>query len=1465
MRKKLLSSCKQIIIFSLLLVIHQGYAAQCGTTVNWHNLSDTPGCSATSSGVLNSVVDKNIDIQGTNALVEGIHVEARTCDILITVTSGDAVITGSGNRCDLVPTHSARLYLYAAVGRTITFQISDHLAFYGSSIANKTPLDLLVTVTGGGNVIFNIDGGLGVSFTQTNTFTGATQFYVGMGDAPNDPFVQFMHSAAVPTMPFIVNVGPNSIMSYIANEFDSTAFGTIDFAPGTNGLSSMGGVLNIANTGAVIIGGHAVLTSLNDPNLMIDDIDLSVPAGAPAIFEIDNSAVTPGRSGSLQIVNGNNNCTDLLIDPFCQHNDRNPFSGMQAGFILVGPSVLNVANNTYLEYVGTATNTCCVFNLPDDCGNPQQFQRLRNGSAFIVDAPDNNTPATINLLGTSAIYFLSGVDSCGNVSDGFIVDPLLITPCAGNIVLDVEGPLNIVGTSSHTNVVNILSLVVEPTGCPVTEESPLNIFPKRTFDVDLNGEYLRYNSGAFLVNNRLNISNASLTHNDENHAVYEENNLNNPYLNSEPTYVGGDSYLFFCNVGMPRPTIAFYNSAFRIQTSVAATGVDWLIPNLVGGNNISAFVFYNNGRCIDDNYGRNMILGTDICFENCITTTDMSSHLNIFQEVADPNPGIIDLYILTATNSDCTTQGITGDISNQFAVQTIFLNNETNISIGTNGATGVDVNGNSFALTVTAALLVDSVYISFESYGGDLAYPPSSATTGQGGIFVDALGQFQVLNNRIANMGAMVAMSRNGFVNLPYNSVFFDPEIGIAQWNLDLTDPTQQIIIPAGQTLSDYTLDWGATIKAYCCDTTNLTPGCFVPYEIEEVPAPCAAPFLIPQNLNALPTVQGTIDQLQILRARIGDPVNLLVDGGLVRELVLIQGFNSAQAPTALVVVQNNGTVGLGTTHKDLDALQGSVVLGVNGVTLVPNGNGTIQLNEDIIINNVCHILSGTAFGVSSQNILSISSTTPKELRIKAPGVLDLSQFTTADQVLNITGQVRLVCEPGARIILGGGILQFSDQAEFYIEPTVAPVVGTTINSTDSVRVVMSGSGTVLMTQGSSMLVGTGAYFGVETYPTCGLTTNISFQLKDEATIEIGNPSLPGGVFQVGDTTYDPTRSVSFQLFIDGPGATFNIDRQGFFGLGVGIVDKPNSTANDWLVSCVSNILTASILVEEGTFIHNKILNGSDADASLFAIGNQGQYTFQFNPNTSDILGGGNMVQISCTPVGQTREAGVEAQAMPVVNAELSEQNVPTDQTDVDASLTKAMHFLVLDDAEFAQINSGSNLPNNPGVFNFIQEQICATAPALCQTLQGVIPTTINPIVTIFAGATPPYLVSGMMAGKYLLTDPSKGAQPGGVTGLGLFDYLKTDNYAGPSLLGVAPRNKRANFAPEALNIAIAGFVSDGTLINRIPFQQGLLLGRENNPTEPTHSFNIGAVNIIIDPDTDSLALPREIIGSGVY
>jgi len=1218
-------------------------ASPCGSTINWHNLSDSGcGIGQTNPGVTADVIDQNIDVRGTNALVDGVHVSAINCDIIVNVSSGDAIITGSGDRCDGVPTNPARLYLYAASGRTITFQLKDNLTFSGGK-NGMVPLDLLILVTGGGNVIFDIDGGNSVDFTQLSAIHGGTRLFVGMTALtlpPSSPTLTFLHSAVNSFLKANVIVGPGSTMSYAAQFDEPTAIGSIRFQPTASENLS----LIVQNGGGVIIAGHPA--DLTNPNLLLSDINMNQQAGADAEFIVeavgnDACSLLPAN-GSITIVNENFLCPDgLMIDPFCIPQIRAPLNGYILGFILSGPSgVLTVNDQTYIAYIGTTTNTCCDFQLPDSCGILEPLQRLRNGSAMIIDAADDFSPATINLNGSSAIYFLSGVDNCGSVSPDFTVNTSVLNYCAGNILLDVEGPLDIFGSSPDETGINILSLEVDPTGCPVTIDSTAAAnFPARTFNRQPDGQYVQYNLGCFLINNIMSLNNTSLIHTDTIHKVYEHWNLGNPNLSSEPTYIGSDSYLFPCHIGRPRPTIELINSKLRVHTNICSTGVDFLFPNDPDGDNNSSIIFYSNGRCVDNGYGRNMILGTNDCFDLCDIGADGNSHLNVFQIDPQESGFAINVDLLTAYNNHCITEGVTTtqSIAGQDDVQTIFLNNASNFSIGTDGSVGVDRFGNTFALTIPANVVIDGSCYSFETHGGTIGLPQESGVTGEGGIFVDALGSLSLINNRIASFGTMVTKSRGGVVSLPYNQTFFEPRIGITEWQPLLSDPVQRLLVSPTDHLSDYSFDWGALKKTYCCNSLFITPTCFIPYDTESIPAPCACPAVTQNNLVNLPTIQGEVDQLQVLRSRICDTAHLLVDGGHVRELVFLQGYNSAQAPTAFLVLQNDGLVGLGSAHKDVDSLEASIVLGVNGVMLVPNGNGNIELNEDVIINNVCHILSGTAFGQNfTTNTLKINSTTPKELRIKSTGVLDLTQFDTPFKVLELTGQVRLVCEPGARIIMNGGILKFSGSAIWCLEQVADFNVPTpvNVNSTDNVRVKLSGTGGINMIENSTMFVGIGSYFGVETYPTCSNLTNIEWLIEDQASVEIGNDQKPGGSFQIGDTVVtSTTQGITFRLELDGPGALFLLDRQGFFGLSAGVVNKPpfEVVPNAWTVSCLSNVTTCSIILTEGIFQNNQIASGFDPIASVFAIGSEGSYTFNFNTLNTLIFGGGNMFKINCT------------------------------------------------------------------------------------------------------------------------------------------------------------------------------------------------------------------------------------------
>lgn len=1168
-----------------------------GPAIQWNNLdSCTIG-----DRIDTDVTDQNIDIIGTNNIFGPVHVSANTCDIVISVTNGDAIISG----CDA----SSRLYFSADTGRTITVNLSDSLAITGGTDAG---VNLLVTFSGAGNLIFNFDGGasLQIGADTGSGHAGGAYLIELMGAGPQ---ITFQRSGVLPNADSSVDLTTGGFISFGGASLGDE--GSIVFDASNTGSGLF--LLNIGDGGGLMIRSNLV-TNPVDPLLTDILFGVTPPFTTTPQFSVINSDIEAAAS-VLRIVNGNGSCPSYQYDPFCNGG----VGGATPGFVL-GPSGLLIVNDmTYIDYIGTATNVCCTFTRLDDCGVVITDERQRNGSAFIVDGdPDNLTTTTIQFLGDSAIYFRSGVDKCGNVSVDFTISPSLQTPCEGNIVFDVEGRLDIVGDPAGENAINILSLQVDPVGCGVFVESTDTVFPARTFARDANGDYLQYNAGAMLINNRVNIFFASIVHTDSIHPVFAQNNLGRSNLNSSPTYIGGDSYLLACHAGELPPTIAFYNSQFRINTDVALTGVDLLVPNFDTGND-SQFIFYQNGRCIDNGTGRNMILGTNLCFDDCNTGTGTAAHLNIFQETPQAVGSSQTLTLLTAPNSSCVTEGIVSStaIAAQTAVHSIYLNNATNISIGTeSGAT-------AFALTTTPSLLIDGSFFTFETKGGTMAYPEASGTTGEGGIFVDTNGFLGVLNERIVSFHAMVVKSGNGDVNLPERSVFFAPRVGITQWRINLADPAQQVIVPTGQILSDYTIDWEAITKN--CSTTSATT--FVPYDLPEVPLPCNFAPVTSQNLSSLPTVQGVVEQFQIKRSRIGDQAHLLVDGGFIRELVMLSGFDPGEAPVGFIVLQNNGHVGLNSAHKDVDSLQAAVKLGVNGLMLVANGNGSVEINSDVLIDNVCHILTGTSFGLDTPQALTIFSTTPKELRVKSTGTLDLSAFTNANQILSIGGQLELIMEPGSRIIMGGGILLFTDESRFFIDPTYDQdrPLGTTVASTDDIRVKMSGTGNVIMNEGSLMAILHGSQFGIETFTTCSTITTLTWLLEDNAQIQIGNDNETGGAFQIGDTS-DEEGTINFTLNVDGFTAGLRISNQGFLGLGVGIVDNQSVVPNEWHVGCLNNVNSIAFNIDQGVFIHNVIATGDTPFGSLFAIGPTNTYRFTFDPIQSIILGGGNLYNLDC-------------------------------------------------------------------------------------------------------------------------------------------------------------------------------------------------------------------------------------------
>ncbi|MEX0939826.1 MAG: hypothetical protein WDZ41_00525 [Candidatus Babeliales bacterium] len=1457
--KKHISS---MLLFLCLIIFSSQLSAMCGTTVLWHNRSDGPA--GKDPGITMDVIDQNIDVRGVNALVEGIHVVADSCDILVTVTNEDSVITGSGNRCDNIPTNSARLYLFANTDRTITFSLTSDLIFRGTA-NDDTLLDLLVSVSGPGEVRFFIEGGQEVCFTS-NSDSGGARVFLAMDD-PNNPLLLFRRLDPLTgnVMENVeVKVGPRSGITFLAETTvasgAATEEGTIAFDPSNTGTGCT--ILRLENCSYFSIRGVWLDASL-DSEFMLDDIEFNTPAGLEATLIVENANSGIGTPAPLRIINENAKLTNFLADPFC--DGAFVVTGTQFGFILGANALLQLNDLTYIDYIGTQTNTVPIVNTPLSNVQPdiidliecmkitgvQDLIKERNASAFIVDGDNdiNATPAEIFLQGSSAIYFRSGVDCNGDVTSSFTIDPGQETEGAGNIIFDVEGMLTVSGQLDGNTALNVLSLEVTKTGCSVFVESNETQFPQRTFARNEDGDYLQYNKAAWLINNRIDIFNTSIVHTDAIHDVYDRNNLGRSDLSSEPTYIGGETFKICLPEDQERPTIALHNSIFRIHTNVGLTGVDIRIPNDEENSNSSILRFYNNGRRIDDGYGRIMVLGTDEgSLSACGQLIDRDSHLDIFQETEQMLATEQRLSLDTNANDTCITEGIVGDISNQCAVQSIFLNNASNISVGTNGAQGIDINtGMPFDLVTTPSFCISGAFFSFETAGGLWALPEAGGTIGQGAIFVDANGTFKINSMYRASVATMVVKSRNGVINLPKSQVFFDSRVGITQWNINLTDTAQRTLIPAGICLSDFTMDWGAVQKDYTSSNS------FVPYEPKMTPTGCECPPVTDSNLRALPMVLGMVDQFQIKRSRLGDQAHLQVKGGKIRELVMLTGCNTAEAPVGFLVVEDEAFVGLGTAHRNVDSLQASVKLGINGMLICANGDATIELNENIIIDNVCAILSGTSFGLAEPQILTIHAQDHQEFRVKSTGMLDLTQFDTDNKILQFAGNVQVVFEPGAQLILGGGTLSFTDQTRWTFQNVLDSdlVAGMEPRDLDDIRVKLIGDGFITMDENATMLLLENQFFGIETSPICDSTTSITWLLNDQSAIYIGTQEEAGGSFQIGNTRCEQDATIDFTLILDGVGTVFEINRQGFLGLAVGMANKASVIPNEWLVNCLENVTSIAIDIREGTFNHNQIVTGDSSNAALLALGPSDAFTLLFNLNDSVIRGGGNLAFI---------ESCVDDMCDEIIKRDQEVDRLPADARVLFLQAQEMMQNAteMMEQAKqmmFSMITRGPNREKIREAQNLMRSGRNLKVHART-VMRNVIISSINPTVQNTAGQISANLEAGIMAGKLLLRDTSKPAQPVNVGPQAFFDYLTTTPFD-------TQNSPRANVFRDQIELSTVGFV-DGTSIRRELIQ--FILGTNGfNMVDHDHSLRLGALGINLNDVSRDINQAIELRGATAF
>lgn len=416
-------------------------------------------------------------------------------------------------------------------------------------------------------------------------------------------------------------------------------------------------------------------------------------------------------------------------------------------------------------------------------------------------------------------------------------------------------------------------------------------------------------------------------------------------------------------------------------------------------------------------------------------------------------------------------------------------------------------------------------------------------------------------------------------------------------------------------------------------------------------------------DLYSLPTICGEVNRLHIQVTHEERP-RVVIDNGWVKEL---------QSDHAMVVLQNEGRIGLGTVRR---SMQAPILLGENGITIFANGNGEIILNADLVINTVCTIIKGPEF--SSGNQLHVTAQEPHELRITKNGILDLRQFGVGDSI-EFSGYVRLIAEPGAKIIIGGCSVRFVDEtclvAESFektlqafetllhgkhstaLDPLQATPAsyahnpyaslmyfGAGLQITDDFRVKLIGTGTIEFAADANFFIPEDAFVGIQTLsdPYEITTTDITIVLRDNAQLLLGDQGSRGGVLQIGNTIDQIEHSIWCTLSLQGKNARLVVKEGAFLGFGVGIADKRSPFPNDWIVGTTFNVEGMHILIGDGIFEHNRIFAGDDSNASLIAFAKYTKakplYTLHiedmptndlYKETTANILGGGNIVIIA--------------------------------------------------------------------------------------------------------------------------------------------------------------------------------------------------------------------------------------------
>lgn len=430
------------------------------------------------------------------------------------------------------------------------------------------------------------------------------------------------------------------------------------------------------------------------------------------------------------------------------------------------------------------------------------------------------------------------------------------------------------------------------------------------------------------------------------------------------------------------------------------------------------------------------------------------------------------------------------------------------------------------------------------------------------------------------------------------------------------------------------------------------------------------------------------ITQMRVSGATMADPFHLDIVGNFdeagipssarVREFTTQYSTNGlvtqhfiGEGAHAVLFGEYGGVIGLGDRHWNENSLNAWNLLGKDYVSIAPLGDMTVELNSNLIVTDRLPLIATTSFGAGDKaERLTFYSALPLEIRIPAGFELDLSAFgqSVQRQEIEFAGNVRLVLEDGAKIrfpapekVVGGVVLYFNDDSQFVFEGLEIPGTYTDGSDTNYDLIKIMGKGQIWLNKNAKMLVNGDVRVGVQSDELTP-NTDVTISIQRQGAMFIGDETLAGGTFQVGNPVAVEGGTINFSLVLNGAKALFETNREGFFGLGAGILNKnagepmngsaissenpmideitgkaeivdgyPVFTRADdsWSVIPLYNVNEVKIEVAEGAIQHNNIFDGSSANAAMWAIGNANKYTLNLNNSERAIIrGGGNIMML---------------------------------------------------------------------------------------------------------------------------------------------------------------------------------------------------------------------------------------------